>query len=187
MAFLKGELLEKGVVDPHGILKEHPLSRSEKIAYFQGCVLATLLDDGKISVEERQKLMSLGRSLLLSEDEIVEGIEVVQGLTSTDEQDTFLNELKNALSEHSVLKYFMVDFERLMQKPEGMSQDAENELNYIGNRLVGSSNWQATFRAEEEERVQKEKELRNRKLLEGLKKVGADVLEKWRRYKEGLD
>lgn len=141
MAFLSKKLIEKEPVVIHPLLKELSLSLGARVAYLQGCVLATLLDDANISPAELQGITALGRSLELSEDDIDECVGTVKALTSEADQDIFLQELKNVLSDRVAVKFFMADFERLMQKPEGLSAEANEALDYIGRRLIGGSEW----------------------------------------------
>lgn len=149
MAFLSKKLMAKSemasVEKTHPLLKGREVSQSVRLAYLQGCVLATLLDDAQVSADERRQIEDLGRSLGIDDVEIAKSLEVVQGLQSDEDQELFLKELKAALGEKDVIALFMADFERLMQKPKGMSAEAREGLDFIGGELVGSANWRGVL------------------------------------------
>ena len=145
MAFLSKKLMAKSEKasgrETHPLLKGREVSQSVRLAYLQGCVLATLLDDAQVSADERRQIEDVGRSLGIDDVEIEKSLEVVQGLQSDEDQDAFLKELKAALGEKDVIALFMADFERLMQKSGGISSEAKNGLDFIGEVLVGVPNW----------------------------------------------
>ena len=151
MAFLSKKLMAKSEKasskETHPLLKGREVSQNVRLAYLQGCVLATLLDDAQVSADERRQIEELGRSLGIDDVEIAKSLEVVQGLQSDEDQDAFLKELKAALDEKDVIALFMADFERLMQKPKGMSAEAREGLDFIGGELVGSANWRRALAA----------------------------------------
>lgn len=151
MAFLSKKLMAKSEKasgrETHPLLKGREVSQGVRLAYLQGCVLATLLDDAQVSADERRQIEELGRSLGIDDVEIAKSLEVVQGLQSDEDQDAFLKELKAALGEKDVIALFMADFERLMQKPKGMSAEAREGLDFIGGELVGTANWRRALAA----------------------------------------
>ena len=151
MAFLSKKLMAKSEKasskETHPLLKGREVSQGVRLAYLQGCVLATLLDDAQVSADERRQIEELGRSLGIDDVEIAKSLEVVQGLQSDEDQDAFLKELKAALGEKDVIALFMADFERLMQKPKGMSAEAREGLDFIGGELVGTDNWRRALAA----------------------------------------
>lgn len=157
MAFLSKKLMAKSEKasskETHPLLKGREVSQNVRLAYLQGCVLATLLDDAQVSADERRQIEELGRTLDVDDVEIAKSLEVVQGLQSDEDQDAFLKELKAALGEKDVIALFMADFERLMQKPKGMSAEAREGLDFIGGELVGSANWRSVLASLKEEQA----------------------------------
>ena len=142
MAFLKKSIIKDKVaqatVARHALLDAGDLPLSVKRAYFQGCVLVTLLDDEKIGDEERGALNRLGLSLELSQQDIDEDISIVAGLNE-DEKDPFVTETFNILKVSFCPSYFMEDAERLMALGSLPIREREEWLNDFGLLLFGAS------------------------------------------------
>ena len=152
MSFLNRSVLQEraaaATVEKHPLLKECDVPPNVKQAYLQGCVLAVLeRDDGKVTDAARQGIVQLGRSLELAESEIDEAIDVVSGLTSTEDQSEFLMELTATLSPGVYPRFFMADFEQLIKKNESLSADAAQTVDYIGRSLTQEKSWRNALRA----------------------------------------
>ena len=150
MAFLNRSMMLKKAaeakIELHPLLKDREVPLSVRIAYLQGCVLAVLLDDAVVSSDEKRQIKEVGKSLQLSDEDIANGITVVQGLKSDEDQATFLDELHRTLGDIQVFKFFMTDFERLMLKPNGVSDEAKKELDEVGNWVGGVGDWRQLIR-----------------------------------------
>ena len=120
MAWISKKVIQKKTLErkitAHPLLAELEVSLGLKTAYVNGCVLAALLDDEKVSEDEKFKVQRVGLSLGLSEEQIAESFTLVEGLASDDDKSAFIDELKGILAEPLVAKYFMADFEEVMKK-----------------------------------------------------------------------
>lgn len=145
MAWLPKKTMQKKQqelsVVPHPILSQIDLSLGTKMMYLQGCVLAALLDDEKVSDEERQNIHRIGRSLGLSLEEISECLTLVGELKSDEDKEAFLEELKGGVSEYPISKFFMVDFEEIMKKKGRVPKASIEFLDFVGGQIVGKEDW----------------------------------------------
>lgn len=145
MSFLKKDLLEKVrsktvSVQEHPILKNGSVPLSVRNAYLQGCVFATLLDDGKVSDAEKAKLTEIARSLQLSEEDLSDGINAV---TSCGEADRvgMISEIIGQVQDGQYAFWFVMDFERLMAISGSISEDGKEVLGFICKKLFNRDDW----------------------------------------------
>jgi len=149
MAFISSGLMAKKElernINQHPLLGQMDVKPNVKMAYLQGCVLGTLLDDEQVSEEERMKVRRIGLSLGMSDDEITECFEVVVGLKCDDDKSAFIDELKGALGEPVVSKYFMSDFKEILEKDGEMPEQSVDYLNFIGSQVTGRKDWHSAI------------------------------------------
>lgn len=152
MAFLNKSMLQRlsdeATIERHPMLEKGDVPLNVREAYFQGCVLATLLDDGEISAEEQRALMVLGKSLQLAEKEITESLSVVRALDSDESKESFVREVFGLLAGESYPKFFMKDFEKLMLIGGAMSAEKSEYLDFFGSSLCGRKDWRAACEIE---------------------------------------
>lgn len=145
MAFLNKAVLQKTSetmqVADHPLLKNGDIPMNVKHAYVQGCVLATLMDDEKVSNEERAAVCKIGKSLHLDGSAIQECFEVVLGLQSQDDKLACLNEMITAIGTGDARFYFMIDFEQLLCLHGVPNEDGYGILDYIGKALFKKEDW----------------------------------------------
>jgi len=146
MAFISSGLMAKKelerTVNQHPLLGQMDVKPNVKMAYLQGCVLGTLLDDEQVSEDERMKVRRIGFSLGMSDDEIGECFDVVTGLSNDDDKSAFIDELKSSLGVPLIAQYFMTDLEEIMKKDGIMAQDARVLFDFIGAQITGHADWQ---------------------------------------------
>ena len=145
MAFLNKAALQKTVetmqVADHPLLKNGDIPMNVKQAYVQGCVLATLMDDEKISDDERAAVRKIGKSLRLDDVAIQECFDVILGLQSQDDKLACLNEVISAIGSGDARFYFMIDFEQLLCLRGVPNEDGYGILDYIGKGLFKNEDW----------------------------------------------
>ena len=146
MAWLNKKMMQRkaeaATVADHPLLKEADIAVDVKTAYLQGCVLATLLDDAEVSDEERTKVRNIGLSLHLTDAEIDEAFSAVQALESDDQKEQFVEEILGLLKPAPIGRFFMDDFEAILEKDGKISKEAEDLFEYFGQTLFSSSDWQ---------------------------------------------
>lgn len=150
MDWLSKKVIQKKTLErkitAHPLLAEMEVSLGLKTAYVNGCVLATLLDDAKVSEEEKNAVQRVGLSLGLNEEQVAESFTLVEGLSSDDDKSAFIDELKSVLAEPLVAKYFMADFEEVMKK-DGVVPEASVEfLDFIGLQITGEEDWRKALK-----------------------------------------
>lgn len=95
MAFLNVKKMKRmaqaASTPEHPLLAEAKLDDATRMAYVQGCALATLIDDEKVSDKERELVRQIGLSLRMQDAEIDECFETVCGLSSDDEKEEFVS------------------------------------------------------------------------------------------------
>ena len=146
MAWLNKKMMQRkaeaAMVADHPLLKETDMSVDVKTAYLQGCVLATLLDDAEVSDEEHAKVRNIGLSLHLTDEEIDEAFSTVQALESDEQKMQFVEEILGLLKPAPVGRFFMDDFEAILEKGGKIAKDAEDLFEYFGQTLFASPDWQ---------------------------------------------
>lgn len=145
MAFLNKAALQRTAeatqVADHPLLKNGDIPMNVKQAYVQGCVLATLMDDEKVSDDERTAVRKIGKSLRLDDVAIQECFDVILGLQSQDDKLACLNEIITAIGTGDARIYFMIDFEQLLCLHGVPNEDGYGVLDYIGNGLLKKEDW----------------------------------------------
>ena len=145
MAFLNKAALQRTAevtqVADHPLLKNGDIPMNVKQAYVQGCVLATLMDDEKVSDDERTAVRKIGKSLHLDDGAIQECFEVILGLRSQDDKLACLNEVISAIGTGDARFYFTIDFEQLLCLNGVPNEDGYGILDYIGRALFGKEDW----------------------------------------------
>lgn len=145
MAFLNQSMIKnsehQSMVDDHPLLKDGDIPVSVKQAYVEGCVLATLMDDEKVSDDERTAVYKIGRSLRLDNKEIESCFEVVIGLKD-DDKEPFVDELLQTVKKRPVCLWFLNDFEVLLGLHGEISDENYQFLQHFGKTLMnGDSGW----------------------------------------------
>lgn len=147
MAFLnKNNLKNKAEtvsVPEHHLLKKCILSDYERVAYLQGCVLASLVDDGKVSEKERCKVRRIGLSLRFRDDEIDEAFENVERLKTDLDKERLVDEIVSLLKKEPLRKSFIRDFENVARSDGTMQSEVAEILDLIGARMYEDEAWQA--------------------------------------------
>lgn len=150
MAWISKKVIQKKTLErkitAHPLLAELEVSLGLKTAYVNGCVLAALLDDEKVSEDEKFKVQRVGLSLGLSEEQIAESFTLVEGLVSDDDKSAFIDELKSVLAEPQVVKYFMADFEEVMKKDGEVPESSVEFLDFIGLQITGEEDWRKALK-----------------------------------------
>ena len=150
MEWLSKKVIQKKTLErkitPHPLLAEMEVSLGLKTAYVNGCVLAALLDDAKVSEDENLNVQRIGLSLGLSEEQIAESFTLVEGLASDDDKSAFIDELKGILAEPLVAKYFMADFEEVMKKNGEVPESSVEFLDFIGLQITGEEDWRKALK-----------------------------------------
>ena len=150
MEWLSKKVIQKKTLErkitPHPLLVEMDVSLGLKTAYVNGCVLAALLDDAKVSEDEKFKVQCVGLSLGLSEEQVAESFTLVEGLASDDDKSAFIDELKSVLAESQVAKYFMADFEEVMKKDGEVPESSVEFLDFIGLQITGEEDWRKALK-----------------------------------------
>ena len=163
MAFLNKSKLkrkaEAASVPEHPLLKKRELSSDEKTAYLQGCVLATLVDDGTVSDKERDSVRLIGLSLGLQDDEIDEALSHVEGMKADQDKERLVDEIVSLLKEDPLRESFIGDFERVAMSGGSMQGDAAEIFDLIGARMYKDVEWQKN-RAKERANVAAAKSLK---------------------------
>ena len=154
MAFLNKTALQKTAeamqVADHPLLKNGDIPMNVKQAYVQGCVLATLMDDEKVSDDERTAVRKIGKSLHLDDAAIQECFDIILGLQSQDDKLACLNEVISAIGTGDARFYFMIDFEQLLCLHGVPNEDGYGILDYIGKGLFKNEGWRRdVFKFEE--------------------------------------
>jgi len=148
MAFLKKSIIKDKVaeatVERHPLLGDNNVPLSVRQAYFQGCVLVTLLDDAKISEGERSALRRLGLSLELSHSDIEDAISLVSGLEGDEVKNQFVTELFVTLKEAAGASCFMKDMESLLAFGSAKPEEQNEWLNDFGASLFGRKEWRGS-------------------------------------------
>ena len=154
MAFLNVEKVRRmaqvASTAEHPLLSKIALDAAVRTAYVQGCVLAALIDDGKISEQERERVRRVGLSLRMPDDGIEECFDTVSSLPGGDEKERFLVEILELLKPDPVGRYFMADFENILQSNGEVAGEALELLDYIGATLFNDVNWRQKIAAAEE-------------------------------------
>ena len=127
----------------HPILKNGSVPLSVRNAYLQGCIFATLMDDGKVSDDERVKLDEIARSLQLSSDDLGDGINVVTSIDKS-ERVAFITEIVNQVKDPQCACWFAVDFERLMAIGGTISEDGKALMDFICRAMFGRKDWRVS-------------------------------------------
>ena len=147
MAFLNKSKLAKRVaaigVEDHPLLKETMLTESEKTAYVEGLVFATLMDDEKVDEGELEAVGRLARSLHMDDAELKNCLETVKGLEADDEKMAFAEEIVGALKRDTIPVRFIADVEPLITKNGEIPPDAADGLDYLGSLLFEAQDWRA--------------------------------------------
>lgn len=147
MAFLNKSKLAKRVaaigVEDHLLLKETKLSESEKTAYLEGLVFATLMDDEKVDEGELEAVGRLAQSLHMDDAELKNCLETVKGLKTDDEKMAFAEEIVGALKRDMIPVRFVADVESLITKNGEIPPDAADGLDYLGSLLFEDQDWRA--------------------------------------------
>ena len=153
MAFLSKEMIEKKTIEvgvkPHPVLEKCDLPASVRLLYLEGCVLAALLDDAKLSDIERTELYRLGYSLSLSSADIAEAEETISGLLGESQQSEFVSELKASLGRMPIEKFFMDDFVRVANLSGEGHEDVVTGIDFIGAQIVGAIDWREAIAQKE--------------------------------------
>lgn len=136
----------------HPLLSETTLDGATRMAYVQGCTLATLIDDEKVSDKERELVRQIGLSLRMQDAEIDECFEIVCGLSGDDQKNQFVTEILDLLKPEPVGRYFIGDFEKILASNGEIAGDSLELLDSFGAMLFADDNWRQKKEAVEEEK-----------------------------------
>ena len=155
MAFIDNDSLETLVrnapVDAHPLLSVPGISLPTRISYFNGCVFATLVDDSRVSDEEKNLLYKIGRALMLSDDQLEDGLSLGQKLTTESDKNDFLKELVAELRPRKIADLFLLDLEELLFDGARLKPGAEVFWKSFGVMLIGAE-WSRVSRIRERKR-----------------------------------
>lgn len=155
MAFIDNDsltaLVRNAPVDAHPLLSVSGISLPTRISYFNGCVFATLVDDSRVSDEEKNLLYKIGRALMLSDDELDDGLSLGQKLTTESDKNEFLKELVAELRPRKIADLFLLDLEELLFDGARLKPGAEAFWKSFGEMLIGAE-WSRLSRIRERRR-----------------------------------
>ena len=145
MAFLSKEELAQVKNKPvsakiHPLLKKGTLPLSVRHSYLQGCVIATLMDDVRMSDAAKARLVELACSLQLSLDDLEEGISVVASIEKG-ERAAFVAEIVNQVKDPQYAYWFAIDLERMLATSGGISEDGKALMDFVCNALFDREDW----------------------------------------------
>ena len=156
----------------HPLLSKLSLDAVVRMAYVQGCALAALLDDEKVSDAEREQVRQIGLSLRMNDDEIDECFLVVNALSGDDEKDRFVAEILALLRPDPIGRYFIADFEKTLKVNGEIQGEVRDLLDSFGTTLFADVNWRQKIAAAEEEE-QKRVAAAQREAAEEAKRAAA--------------
>lgn len=156
----------------HPLLSETTLDSATRMAYVQGCALATLLDDEKVSDAEREQVRQIGLSLRMNDDEIDECFAVVNKLSRDDEKERFVADILALMRPDPIGRYFIADFEKTLKVNGEIQGEVLDLLNSFGMTLFAGENWRQKIAAVEEEE-QKRVAAAQREAAEEARRVAA--------------
>ena len=136
----------------HPLLSETTLDAAVRTAYVQGCALATLIDDEKVSPAERDLVRRIGLSLRMPDDEIDDCFDVVGSLSDDDEKEQFVTETLALLKAEPVGRYFIADFEKVLALGGEVSGESLEVLDSFGAMLFEDADWRRKKEAVEAEK-----------------------------------
>lgn len=181
MAFISKQALKKMVevatAVEHPLLREINVDIATKTAYVQGCALASLIDDEKISEAERNVVRGIGLSLRLTEAEIDECFSVISGLSNDGDKSQLVEEIATILRQDVVGRFFMEDFEKVARTNGEPAGEVLELIDYVGALIYKDVDWRSKKMAEEEQRrqenihVEVEEVLKIRNGAENMKKA----------------
>ncbi len=155
MAFIDKESLKSLVrsapVDEHPLLSVPGISLPTRISYFNGCVFAALVDDSRVSDEEKNQLCRIGRALRISDGELEDGLCLGQKLTTDSDKNDFLKELVAELRPRKIADLFLVDLEELLFDGARLKPGVEEFWKSFGEMLIGAE-WSRVSRVRERKR-----------------------------------
>lgn len=155
MAFIDKESLKSLVrsapVDAHPLLSVPGISLPTRISYFNGCVFATLVDDSRVSDDEKNQLCRIGRALRISDGELEEGLSLGQKLTTDSDKNDFLRELVAELRPRKIADLFLLDLEELLFDGAKLKPGVEEFWKSFGEMLIGAE-WVRVSRIRERRR-----------------------------------
>ena len=136
----------------HPLLSEATLDGATRMAYVEGCALATMIDDEKVSDKERELVRQIGLSLRMQDAEIDECFEIVCGLVGDDQKNQFVAGILDLLKPEPIGRYFIGDFEKILASNGEIAGDSLELLDSFGAMLFSDENWRQKKEAAEEER-----------------------------------
>ena len=155
MAFINNDSLKSLVssapVDEHPLLSVPGISLPTRISYFNGCVFAALVDDSRVSEDEKNQLCRIGRALMLSDDELEDGLCLGQKLTTESDKSDFLRELVVELRPRKIADLFLLDLEELLFDGARLKPGVEEFWKSFGEMLIGAE-WRRVSRDRERKR-----------------------------------
>lgn len=108
---------DKKIAGKHPLLSLKP-DLPLRISYFQGIVLAAMVDDGKIADMEKEYLRRLGVTLALTSEDVEECIQTISEIRSVTDQELFLRELAEVMTGKAVSILFLGDFISISMMPD---------------------------------------------------------------------
>ncbi len=158
MAFLSDEAL-KGRLRPakggsHPLLQMEGVTDSDTMLHFQGCVLATLVDDGEMSPAEKAKLDEIASALSLTREMYDDCLKLKDRLKTGEDKGDFCSELVGEIgARREWAELFMDDFESVVLAGGVVNADASAALANFGAELLGREEWRARARHNEWNRI----------------------------------
>ena len=155
MAFIDNDSLKALVcnapVDAHPLLSVPGISLPTRISYFNGCVFAALIDDSRVSDDEKNQLYKIGRALRISDEELEDGLCLGQKLTTESDKNDFLRELIAELRPRQIADLFLLDLEELLFDGAELKPGVEEFWKSFGEMLIGAE-WRRLSRARRRKR-----------------------------------
>lgn len=121
---LKRLTIDKKISGKHPLLSLNP-KLPLRISYFQGIVLAAVVDDGQIAQMEKEYLRRLGISLNLSSQDVEECFETIFQIRTTLDEETFLQELAQIFTDKAASVLFLGDFITISMMPDHNKEKLE--------------------------------------------------------------
>ena len=130
-------------VAKHPMLAVLSVPHNVRLAYLQGCVLATMLRDGDVSFTDKQKLIRLGESLELSPKMTTDCIVATAKCEASDKgKEAIVKNIVSLLAGNSYPRFFIKDFESCLPRVGGeIPSEMAEYLDYFAIALFGKRDW----------------------------------------------
>jgi|GEM_PF-5023328 len=124
---------EDSTIAPHPLAEK--LSLAAKTSYLGMVVFASLVDDSKLTPDERKAMRETGLALQLPESDIDDTVRTITGLKTNPEKMAFVKESLPAVSERDTAMFLYCDMVDAMTADGALTDDAEAFLSGMAKFL----------------------------------------------------